>query len=340
MSQHDMVLDNASGAAVRADANNALQALASRQSGASAPGTTYAHMLWVDTTNGVVKRRNAANSDWIIDGTVVDAHVAARSSNTILGVADHGRTIVATSSFTQTLTAAATLGSAWWVEYRNSGDGIITLDPDSTELIDGVATLTLGPGESCIIKCDGSGFHTIGLAGSGLALIQRQSVSAVAAVEFTTGFDANKYDGYVLTLRHLVPATDNVALWLRVSDDGGSTFEAGASAYRWARNITFDDASNNAAGDTADAQIAMASALSNNAANALCGAIELPGLDSTASAKPARWQLAYLSNAGRQAHADGAGVYFSVDALNGLQVLTSSGNITSGVLSLYGRRRR
>jgi hypothetical protein len=47
MSQHDMVIDNASGATVRADINNAFQALASTSKGNSRPSTAYAGQLWV-----------------------------------------------------------------------------------------------------------------------------------------------------------------------------------------------------------------------------------------------------------------------------------------------------
>lgn len=65
MAAHDMVIDNAPGGTVRADLNNALAALVSNNSGTSAPGTTYAHMWWTDTTTNKLKRRNAANSAWI-----------------------------------------------------------------------------------------------------------------------------------------------------------------------------------------------------------------------------------------------------------------------------------
>jgi hypothetical protein len=70
MSQNDMSVANADGATVRADINSALQALASLSSGASAPGTTYAYQLWADTTTGLLKIRNAANSAWIVVGTL------------------------------------------------------------------------------------------------------------------------------------------------------------------------------------------------------------------------------------------------------------------------------
>ena len=70
MSQHDGVLDNAPGATFRADANAALAAILGLSSGTSAPSTTYAYMLWADTTNTLLKQRNAANSAWITVGTL------------------------------------------------------------------------------------------------------------------------------------------------------------------------------------------------------------------------------------------------------------------------------
>jgi hypothetical protein len=48
MAQHDMIIDNASGSSVRADLNNALQALATNSKGASVPATAYAGQLWLD----------------------------------------------------------------------------------------------------------------------------------------------------------------------------------------------------------------------------------------------------------------------------------------------------
>lgn len=65
MSQHDLSIANQGFPAFRSDLNDALQALGSMQSGASAPATTYANMLWYDTTNNIVKMRNEDNDAWI-----------------------------------------------------------------------------------------------------------------------------------------------------------------------------------------------------------------------------------------------------------------------------------
>lgn len=65
MAQHDYNIANQTGAQFRSDLNDALAAIVSNNSGATAPATTYAHQWWADTTAGILKRRNAANDAWI-----------------------------------------------------------------------------------------------------------------------------------------------------------------------------------------------------------------------------------------------------------------------------------
>ena len=74
MATHDYVIDNSTGANVRSDINNVLQAILTNNSSSSAPSTTAAYMWWADTTNGVLKIRNSANDGWVellqLDGTL------------------------------------------------------------------------------------------------------------------------------------------------------------------------------------------------------------------------------------------------------------------------------
>src|SRR6056297_1534117 len=70
MSQNDFVIGNQSAPNFRADLNNALQALASLSSGSTAPSTTYANMLWYDTSNNILKMRSEADDAWIDLGTL------------------------------------------------------------------------------------------------------------------------------------------------------------------------------------------------------------------------------------------------------------------------------
>lgn len=65
MAEHDYSIANDTGANVRADINNALSAIVSNNSKATAPSTTFAYMFWADTGSGILKQRNAANDGWI-----------------------------------------------------------------------------------------------------------------------------------------------------------------------------------------------------------------------------------------------------------------------------------
>lgn len=72
MSQHDYSISNGGGAAVRADINNALAAIVSQNSGATAPATTFAYQFWTDTSTSpaTLRMRDAANAAWIAVGTL------------------------------------------------------------------------------------------------------------------------------------------------------------------------------------------------------------------------------------------------------------------------------
>lgn len=90
---------------------------------------------------------------------IAQPKVSFSSNNTL--VEDHrGAFVSLTSTGTLSLTAAATLADGYWCFLANEGTGIWTIDPNSTELIDGASTITLGPGDRCIIACDGSAFRT------------------------------------------------------------------------------------------------------------------------------------------------------------------------------------
>jgi hypothetical protein len=58
--------------AFRSDLNNALAALVSNSSGATAPTATFAHQFWVDTSANpsLLKQRNADNDAWVTIGSI------------------------------------------------------------------------------------------------------------------------------------------------------------------------------------------------------------------------------------------------------------------------------
>jgi len=76
---HDYIIANGTGAAVRSDLNDALSAIVSNNSNATAPATTYAYQWWADTTTGLLKIRNAANNDWVTVGTLASTNLGLAS---------------------------------------------------------------------------------------------------------------------------------------------------------------------------------------------------------------------------------------------------------------------
>ena len=79
MATHDYVIANGTGAAVRSDLNDALAAIVSNNSSATAPATTYAYQWWCDTTTGLLKQRNAANSAFVTIGTLASTNLGLAS---------------------------------------------------------------------------------------------------------------------------------------------------------------------------------------------------------------------------------------------------------------------
>lgn len=81
MATHDYVIANGTGAAVRSDLNNALAAIVSNNSSSTEPATTYAFQWWADTTNTLLKIRNAANSAWVTVGDYSTANLGLLTSS-------------------------------------------------------------------------------------------------------------------------------------------------------------------------------------------------------------------------------------------------------------------
>jgi len=93
MAQHDGVIDNGTGNAVRTDINNALAAINSNNSGASDPSTTYAYQFYADTGDNTLKIRNAANDGFVNVSAVggigsVNLGLAALTGATFTGNVD------------------------------------------------------------------------------------------------------------------------------------------------------------------------------------------------------------------------------------------------------------
>ena len=126
----------------------------------SASGTTA--MLAAGNAGQFLQSQGSAAPTWVTTVATATIPRSARTSNTILGASDASTLVVITSgTFTQTFTAAATLGSGWFCYIQNLGTGDITLDPNGSETIDGLTSYIMYPNEVRLVQCDGTSFNTI-----------------------------------------------------------------------------------------------------------------------------------------------------------------------------------
>ncbi len=157
----------------------------------------------------------------------VDKATLPKSANYTVVAADYGALIKLTSSATLALTAAATLGDGWKCDIRNTSTGVWIIDPNSSETINGLTTFNVYPGENFRLVCDGTGFHTVG-TGTGLILLDTKIGSASATLDFTR-FDSNRFAKYEFVFEGIFPTTATDPLWIRMSTNGGSTYDTGAN---------------------------------------------------------------------------------------------------------------
>lgn len=92
------------------------------------------------------------------------------------------------------LTAAATLGNDYFVLIRNDGTGTLTIDPASSETIDGLSTLQLQPSESLFLICTGTAWYSVGYGRSTLYQFTQltKDVSAGGTITLSAAEAANK----------------------------------------------------------------------------------------------------------------------------------------------------
>jgi len=82
------------------------------------------------------------------------------STNTNINASFLNLVVNCTGTITLSLLDVSTAEEGFIFVVRNSGSGVITLDPDAAELIDGAATKTIQPGGSLNVNCTGTSWIT------------------------------------------------------------------------------------------------------------------------------------------------------------------------------------
>ena len=126
--------------------------------------------------------------------------VSTLSTNYTAGVSDRAKAIVWTGGAgTISFSGAPALGNDWFVNIRNGGTGDLTLDPSSTETINGAATLVLSPGDSAIVITDGVEFWTIGFGQSAIYAFSLLQIDIAGSGNYTLSVSELNKTAYVFT---------------------------------------------------------------------------------------------------------------------------------------------
>lgn len=162
-------------------------------------------------------------------------------------------------------------------------------------------------------------------------------VSNVPAFEFDLAAYNAEFTVFKVFVKDLLPATDNTDLYLRMSDDGGSTFEADASDYAWvSHRLPMATATTDglATGDDADTKMQIHNAIGNATDEGI--SLEITILNPQASTQGrVLWSGIFSNLTGAQIHIDGGGVALWSTAKTDFQLLMSSGNFSANI-SVYG----
>lgn len=196
-----------------------------------------------------------------------------------------------------------------------------------------VASITLGSGLSM------SGDTLSNTAG--LLLLTSGTVSAAATLDIVlTAYTA--YRGIVFELYNFTPATDDVELWMRLSTDGGATYDAGAGAYKWGLNGGADGTAI-AQGSSSDTKLGIAfhatgtSAVSNVAAEG--GATSRVTLMSQTDATKwprVSWSSSWIGASLVNLYGQGHGARLVAQDTDAVRFVFEAGNIASGSYAVYG----
>mgnify|MGYP003514000113 FL=1 len=92
---------------------------------------------------------------------------------------------------TCSLDPVSTFGTDFFCMIRNSGTGSLTIDPSTTELIDGGVTLTLNPGESLVLVSTGTAWYSIGYGRSMIYQFTQLVYTAAAGSQTLTSTEAS-----------------------------------------------------------------------------------------------------------------------------------------------------
>jgi hypothetical protein len=181
--------------------------------------------------------------------------------------------------------------------------------------------------------------------GPGWNLLSSYTAAGSATLDFQTpdGLSAT-YDRYLFDITGLAPATDDVALYLRVGTGAGPTWQA--ANYQFGGRFS-GPAAGADTGSTIDglgSAIAISrppaggQGIGNTAGEIVSGQVYIDSPTATGY-RVISGQVGYIRFDGVAVNHAFSGTYSPGGAITGVRFLMSSGNIASGTIRLYGLRK-
>lgn len=212
--------------------------------------------------------------------------VTAISTNYTSGTSDRAKVLVWTGGAgTISFDTAPSLGSDWFVNIRNSGTGDLTLDPSSSESINGASTLVLSPGDSAIVVTDGVQFWTIGFGQSAVYAFSLLQIDVSGSGNYTLSVAELNKTAYIFTGtltgdRDIIVPNTVQQYWVSNQTSGSYTLgirtsgqaSPGASVPSGARAILYCDGTNVVDADTATIALPITIAQGGTGATTASGA--------------------------------------------------------------------
>jgi len=207
------------------------------------------------------------------------------NTNYTTGSSDRAKVLVWNGGAgTLSLESAPTVGADWFVNVRNSGSGDLVIDPNSSEQINGGATLILAPGDSCIVVTDGSQFWTIGFGQSAVYAFTVLSIDVSGSGNYTLSIAELNKTAYIFTgtltgNRDIIVPTTTQQYWVSNQTSGSYTLGVKTAAQSpavtvasGARAILYCDGTNVVDADTATIAIPVTIAQGGTGATTASGA--------------------------------------------------------------------
>ncbi len=129
-------------------------------------------------------------------GKIFGTTIVTKSGNYVVLASNQGDFIEVTAAATITLIAAATAGENFPLAIINTGSGVVTVDGNASETINGSPTVTLDPGQAMILTCDGSKWIAVVTASRVLTGYQvaHKTISSASGVLTLNLSLANSFD--------------------------------------------------------------------------------------------------------------------------------------------------